>query len=280
MRTEKEMLTLIVSIAEKDDRIRAVMMNGSRVNSNVIKDRYQDYDIVYYVKDVESFTDDHSWVDVFGKQIIMQMPEGMALFPSEWPGFSYLMLFTDGNRIDLTLLGVEEIEKQSSFDSLSVILLDKDNLLPKLSRPNDSDYVTKKPTEEEFADCQNEFWWVATNVAKGLKRNELPYAKSMMEGPVRQMLVLMLQWHIGSAHDFVINTGKDGKWLERYLEKSLWKKFVATYPGGDYTENWESLFEMCALFEEVTTSVGNKLGFQPSSENEKVLVYLRKVFNY
>lgn len=49
MRTEQEMFNLILSIAENDERIRAVVMNGSRANPNVVKDIFQDYDIVYVV---------------------------------------------------------------------------------------------------------------------------------------------------------------------------------------------------------------------------------------
>ena len=35
MRTEKEMYGLIISIAQSDERIRAVYLNGSRTNPNV-----------------------------------------------------------------------------------------------------------------------------------------------------------------------------------------------------------------------------------------------------
>ncbi|MCR2821929.1 aminoglycoside 6-adenylyltransferase [Lederbergia panacisoli] len=277
MRTEQTMIALILSIAEKDERIRAVMMNGSRVNSNVKKDRYQDYDIVYYVHELNSFLADHSWVNAFGERIIMQMPDAMSLFPSDWPGFSYLMQFADGNRIDLTLLPVEEIKNQSKFDSLSVVLLDKDKKLPHLPKPNESDYITKKPTPEEFMDCQNEFWWVATYVAKGLKRSELPYAKSMIEGPVRSMLVLMLDWYIGSKHLFKVNTGKDGKWLERYLDKKVWGKFVSTYSTGDYQDIWRGLYAMCSLFEDLCEVVANKLEYPLFSDHKKVLDYLKRL---
>ncbi|MBS4199925.1 aminoglycoside 6-adenylyltransferase [Bacillus sp. FJAT-49732] len=274
MRTEQEMMSLILSIAKNDERIRAVLMNGSRVNPNVKKDRYQDFDIVYYVHEISSFLADHSWVNAFGERIIMQMPDAMSLFPSDWPGFSYLMQFADGNRIDLTLLPIEEIEKHSNFDSLSVILLDKDKLFPPLPKPNESDYMTKKPTTEEFLDCQNEFWWVATYVAKGLKRSELPYAKSMMEGPVRKMLVLMLNWYIGSNHSFMINTGKEGKWLERYLDKKVWEKFVSTYSNGDYEDIWRGIHTMCSLFEEISEAVAKKLGYPIFSDHAKAREYI------
>lgn len=48
MRIEKEMFDLILGVAQKDERIRAVYMNGSRTNSNAPKDIFQDYDIVYF----------------------------------------------------------------------------------------------------------------------------------------------------------------------------------------------------------------------------------------
>lgn len=45
MRTEKEMYDLILNIANNDERIRAVYLNGSRTNPNVPKDIFQDYDV-------------------------------------------------------------------------------------------------------------------------------------------------------------------------------------------------------------------------------------------
>jgi len=38
MRTEKEMMELIMRTAKEDARIRAVYMNGSRINPNAPKD--------------------------------------------------------------------------------------------------------------------------------------------------------------------------------------------------------------------------------------------------
>ncbi len=54
MRSEQEMLDLILDTARKDERIRAVMMNGSRANPNAPRDFFQDFDIVYFVTEVDS----------------------------------------------------------------------------------------------------------------------------------------------------------------------------------------------------------------------------------
>jgi len=97
------MIDLIKKFAEQDERIRAVGMNGSRTNLKVPKDPFQDYDIVYFVTDIESFINSADWIKMFGELMIMQRPDHSVLYPSNRYQYAYLMLFTDGNRIDLIL---------------------------------------------------------------------------------------------------------------------------------------------------------------------------------
>ena len=66
MRTEREMTALILGVAERDSRVRAVFTNGSRANPNAPRDIFQDYDIVYVVEETASFRAQPGWVDVFG----------------------------------------------------------------------------------------------------------------------------------------------------------------------------------------------------------------------
>ncbi|MFC9447115.1 aminoglycoside 6-adenylyltransferase [Bacillus cereus] len=279
MRTEKEMLNLIINTAKEDERIRAVIMNGSRVYPNVKKDCFQDYDIIYVVKGIRSFTSNHNWIHRFGEIMIVQMPEEMSLVPPDEDGkFPYLMQFMDGNRIDLTLVPVELIKKFVGQDSLSKLLLDKDNCLEEFPPASDKDYLVKKPTEKEFLDCCNEFWWCSTNVGKGLWREELSYAKGMLEGPVRDMFIVMLEWHIGMKTDFTVNTGKFGKHFEQYIEKDTWVKFKRTFSNAEYENIWESFFVMGDLFREVANEIANTYEYQyPQDDDDKVTNYLKHV---
>lgn len=59
--------------------------------------------------------------------------------------------------------------------------------MPKLARPTDEGYWVKKSSAACFADCCNEFWWISTNVAKGLWREEILYAYENLNS-VREML--------------------------------------------------------------------------------------------
>ncbi|MGE7997734.1 aminoglycoside 6-adenylyltransferase [Lysinibacillus sp. NPDC093190] len=277
MRSEKEMMELILRVAEKDERVRAVGMNGSRTNSNVPEDTFRDYDIVYLVSDLQSFLTNHDWINVFGRRIIIQTPEDMVMFPPELGGrFSYLMLFVDGNRIDLMLIPIEEKDIYCSEDGLTVILLDKDGDMPKLSEPTDKDYWVKKPSAEFFADCCNEFWWVTTYVAKGLWRQEILYAYNHLNS-VREMLLTMLEWRVGIGTNFSLSVGKNSKYLERYVNKDIWKRLMKTYPSGDYEQVWNSLFETIDLFEQIAIEVADILEYQyPFEDANKVKQYLHK----
>ncbi|AJM80508.1 TPA: aminoglycoside 6-adenylyltransferase [Bacillus anthracis] len=279
MRTEKEMIDLIMNTAKEDERIRAVIMNGSRVNPNVKKDCFQDFDIIYAVKDIRSFTSNHNWIHRFGEIMIVQMPEEMSLIPADEDGkFPYLMQFMDGNRIDLTLAPVELINNFVRQDSLSKLLLDKDNCMEGFPPASDKDYLIKKPTEKEFLDCCNEFWWCSTNVAKGLWREELSYVKGMLDGPVRDMLIVMLEWHIGMKTDFIVNAGKFGKHFEKYIEKDMWVQFKRTFSNAEYENIWESFFDMGNLFREVANEIADAYGYPyPQGDDDRVTSYLKHV---
>lgn len=279
MRTEQEMMELILGVARRDVRIRAVGMNGSRTNPNAPKDRFQDYDIVYLVTDMASFIADPSWVDVFGERIIMQMPEQMTLFPPDLGGwFSYLMLFVDGNRIDLILVPWEERDKYCADDSLTVILLDKDGALPALPPPTDNKYWVKRPSAAEFADCCNEFWWVSTCVAKGLWREELVYAHAHLDSLMRPMLLMMLEWLAGLRTEFSVNTGKQGKYLQKHLPPSYWETMLRTYADGREESVWDALLAMTALFGQAGREAASGLGFvYPEEEDRRVTAYVREV---
>jgi aminoglycoside 6-adenylyltransferase len=47
MRDENEIKNQIIQFALKDNRIRAVLLNGSRANPTIIPDKYQNFDLLF-----------------------------------------------------------------------------------------------------------------------------------------------------------------------------------------------------------------------------------------
>jgi aminoglycoside 6-adenylyltransferase len=278
MRSESEMKALILGIAEEDDRIRAVILNGSRANPNAAPDIFQDYDIVYVVMEVAPFKNDPEWLDQFGELMIMQRPDDMEdPPPGDDESYGFLMQFADGNRIDLTLYPVAKLDELGE-DSLSILLLDKDGIIEPFPPPSEKSYLPNPPDEKEFADCCNEFWWVSTYVAKGLWREEITYAKYMQDQVVRPQLMKMLAWYIGINTGFSSNPGKFGKFFKQHLDQALWELLLATYADADYDHTWESLENMCELFRITSRFVVAHFGFEyPANDDRNVSAHLKHV---
>ena len=280
MRSEHEMLDLILSVAQDDQRIRAVILNGSRANPNAPRDIFQDFDVVYFITEMAPFVRNLGWIARFGERMILQLPDDMTDPPPDpSEGYAYLIQFPDGNRIDLTICPLNAIPNQIA-DSQTILLLDKDGIVPPLAPPSDRDTLPIPPTAKAFADCCNEFWWVAPYVAKGLWRAEITYAKHNLDHYCRDMLEKMLRWHIGLRTGFTANPGKLGKYFQRYLEPELWELLLQTYANADYTQNWDSLFAMCALFRQVAIPLGEHYAFDyPFADDRRVFAHLQHVRN-
>src|SRR5699024_2463009 len=107
MRKENEVRNLLKNIVINDNNISLSVLEGSRTNKNIPKDDFQDYDISFFVTDMESYKKDDSWLGTFGDLIFIQNPDDMDLYSSElgnW--FSYIMYVNDGIKIDLTLIPI------------------------------------------------------------------------------------------------------------------------------------------------------------------------------
>ncbi len=279
MRSEREMMNTFVDFARNDNRIRLVTLEGSRTNKNISRDTFQDYDISYFVTDMDSFKRNDKWLDIFGKRLMMQKPEDMELFPPElgnW--FSYLMLFEDGNKLDLTLIPINEVDDYFlNSDGLVEVLLDKDSLVRNDVIPSDRKYWIKKPTAREFDDCCNEFWWVSTYVVKGLARKEILFAIDHLNEIARPNLLRMMSWEIGLEKGFSFSVGKNYKFINQYLPIDDWEKLLSTYSQEGYSNMWQALFTCYELFRKHSKSVAEGLGYRYPDYDEVITKYTQNI---
>ncbi|MBW7455505.1 aminoglycoside 6-adenylyltransferase [Paenibacillus sepulcri] len=282
MRSEQEMMYMLVDYAANDNRIRLVTLEGSRTNKNIPSDTFQDYDISYFVTDMDAFKEDDQWLNIFGNRAMMQKPEDMELFPAElgnW--FSYIILFEDGNKLDLTLIPINEAEGYfTNGDGLAEVLLDKDGVVQMGAPPvSDRQYWIKKPTAREFDDCCNEFWMVSTYVVKGLARKEILFAIDHLNGIARPNLLRMMSWQIGSEQGYSFSVGKNYKFIDRYLPKEDWEALLSTYSGNGCQNMWQSLFTCYGLFRKYSKAVGESLGYKYPDYDEAITRYTEHIYH-
>lgn len=282
MRSKQEMLDLILGVARADERIRAVYMNGSRANPNVPEDRYQDFDIAYVVSDTAPFLEDRAWVSVFGEFLMVQEPDLNGRAWGEDLDFSrsygWLMLLEDGNRIDLHIEIPDVTRDAYTADGLTVPLLDKDGILPPIPPPSDREYWVLAPSKDQYGAYCNNFWWCLNNVAKGIARDQLPYAMDMFGMIRRDMLGGMLEWFIGTRTGFSVSVGMMGKYFKKYLPGAMYGMYVKTYSDGEYRNLWDAVFAACGLFRIAAGEVADHFKYSYNhTDDANMVAYLERI---
>jgi len=276
MRSEKDMMQLILGFAQEHEDVRAVVMTGSRTNPAAARDRFQDYDITYLVENVEPYRQNGQIPPYFGEIMILQTPDDMGEPPPSTATYAYLMQFMDGNRIDLTFRPADDVGPILA-DSLSLVLLDKDGRFA-LAPPAIRSYLPHKPTAKQFADCCNEFWWLTPYVAKGLYRDQLIFAKAILDGLMREQVLKMLTWHLGVTTDFQVAAGYFCKDLKRHISSDFWVLLERSYSDARPDSVWNALFAMNELFRKAARPVAEAFGFNyPEREDAAVSAFVREI---
>ena len=264
MRAETEMLDLILQTA-KTIQVEAVVMSGSRTNQNAPKDEFQDYDVVYVVDDFDNLTSDLSWLNQFGKRIIEQE---VTLDHRRL----YLMLFEDGNRIDLTLCPKEHIKEWVESEADYTVLKDEKGLFESYTT-NPQRYWISPASETDFEKTCNEFWWVSAYVVKGICRKQVIYATDHLYGICQQELLKVLAWQVASDKG-TVDIGKNYKYLFNYLPTEKEKEFSDLLDFSSVEKLIQSLYATMKLFHQEAQSLAQKMGFDYDKEvAEKMIEY-------
>ena len=264
MRTETEILDIIIKTA-KNLKVKAVAMSGSRINQNAPKDEFQDYDVVYLVDNLENLISDLSWLDQFGKRMIEQhnVLDHRHL---------YLMLFEDGNRIDLTLCPKEYIQEWVDSEAGFTVLEDPENLFEPYF-PNPERYWITPATETDFEKACNEFWWVSSYVVKGICRHQVIYATDHLYGICQQELLKVLAWQVARDKG-TVDVGKNYKYLFNYLPTEKEKEFSDLLDFSSVEKLIQSLYATMELFHQEAQSLAQKMGYDYDREvAEKMIEY-------
>jgi len=264
MRIEPEMLDLIFQTA-KVLQVETVAMSGSRTNPKAPKDEFQDYDVIYVVDDLDNLTSDLSWLDQFGTRIIEQhnVLGNRRL---------YLMLFEDGNRIDLTLCPKEHIKEWVDSEADFTVLDDPQGLFDSYA-PTPKRYWTAPASATDFDKSCNEFWWVSAYVVKGIHRNHLVYATDHLYGICQQELLKLLAWQV-AADKGTVDVGKNYKYLFQHLPAEKEKEFTALLDFSDQKSLTKFLLATMDFFHKEAQAFSLKTGFHyDKATAEKMIEY-------
>jgi aminoglycoside 6-adenylyltransferase len=275
MRSDRDIFTSLIEWAFEDENIRAIVVNGSRSDPTRVIDDLSDYDVAVFVREPDVYRDDQ-WLGRFGK-VMVRWP----LEPQQTLGpdtITQLVLFQDDVRIDFQFMSIttRQIERIGPFHC---VLVDKERLSEYLAGTPINGTTIQLPSEAEFIDRINAFWWDLPYAAKALARGEVEYARFIMESELRfDKLHPLIQWHIALEHGSNIDTGIFGRWFKHYLPEELWSAYLETYSGMEREDQLRATFAMGRFVGQIGRAIADGLGVTYPVETERnVLDYMRWV---
>nr|WP_314499250.1 AadS family aminoglycoside 6-adenylyltransferase [uncultured Chryseobacterium sp.] len=267
MKAREDKLKSILKWAELNESVRAVLLTSSLVNPLAPVDELSDLDLELIFDSNTYYINNKDWISYFGKPI--------AIIEEDERFFDHIhamkmVLYEDGVKVDFKLYSkfrfLEQVklkELPEDWDIGYQVMIDKDGITSQMQKPTYQVSLIKKPSEKNFRQLLNDFWWDTTYVAKGLARDEIFYAKWMSETNIRtDYLTPLIEWYIASQHHWNITTNKYGRLFKKYLPAELWSKTEQTFSGSSIEDNWNALYAMADLVSEIGSQLACNLHYE------------------
>lgn len=276
---EHDPLPAIIAFGRADPRVRAIILNGSRARPDATRDAFSDTDVALVVEDVEAFRQDREWHLRFGEQLIGFPNDGVFL---GHPVHNRLVLYTHGPKVDFLCWPSAVMPLIASEDRLPAVLdqgyevlLDKDGLCAALGTPSGHPFPVSRPTESEFLELVNEFWWETTYVAKALARGDVFHASYNLDVVMKlRVLRCLFEWTIAAAREWRYDSTLLGRGMRDHLGRDTWRALEASYAA----VSWTTLWRTCDLFSKVARELAASLQFPyPDEQEAKLRAYLGAV---
>ncbi|WP_232364881.1 aminoglycoside 6-adenylyltransferase [Campylobacter aviculae] len=208
----------------------------------------------------------------FGEILFYQAPESFEFYKGDLPKnwLSFLVVFKNGIRIDFKFIPLKELKNYYEFEPLSKVLIDKDKKFVKVK--NDTAFCIKKPTQKDFDEVRNEFYWLYGNLEKALLRKQLILANCLL-GSMRKVLFDMLSFKIGLKFTFKIWLGKENTYILKFLKQKEIKIILNSFDNTSLKQIRRSRKNLEKLFFKTNQFVAKKNGF-------KIYAYRKNIFEY
>ncbi|MBR3517607.1 MAG: aminoglycoside 6-adenylyltransferase [Lachnospiraceae bacterium] len=273
MRNEKEVIENVLKIAEEDEAVRAV------IRTNLLpKRKYDYYNFCFVVNEIVKYDGD-VFESCFGERILLY--RGDRNYPELFPGNTkaHLMVFRDGITIAINVMEkdafLEKYQGEQDHENVWIgdtyqKLLDKDELLPEIERLEEKQvWFAQTPSDAEFQETCNEFWWVVKSFVEYALRKEIPSAMFYLNVAVRDLLNKMIRWYLFLQAGQPVNMGILDSNMEKLLDVKLFALYKKTYPTAEYASIREAFDAVVELWSAISTDVAAHCGYMYDKDTEK-----------
>jgi len=157
------------------------------------------------------------------------------------------------------------------------VLVDKDGLAAKLTLVFAEAQPYRPPTQREFLNAANDFWYHAVLTAKKLRRGELWWAKGCLDSYMKQLLLRMVEWQARATKGPDYDTWQLGRFLEEWADPRALAGLRDAFAHYDEEDTWRALLASMDLFRWLATETAERLGYPyPTAADERVTEWVKE----
>lgn len=263
----EELLNRILSWANAEQRVSAVIQTGSFGQKSQLVDKLSDLDLVIIGSGSLDLSTDESWLSKIEEVWVDLNLKTDLGFPTK------LVIFSQGQKVDFTFLPDTEIhalftQKNNPISQPGFVTLLNKSEIDFDQKIISSTKTLLPPTQEEYLSVVKEFWFEVWHVGKYLYREDLWHAK-FRDWTTKELLLRMLEWSQKSINGWDYDTKYLGVKMNKWVESSILKKLDNVFGHFDAQDSWQALFATIRLFHDLSFQVATKLGYTYPQDLEK-----------
>jgi aminoglycoside 6-adenylyltransferase len=242
----------VTAWAGEEDDVHSVVLLGSHARADDPADEVSDVDLVLFVDDPDRYLRDDSWLRRFGEPLLTFVE------PTAVGGFEERrVLFRDGLDADFVALDAQ-VGKAFPPEATPVFargfrVLYDDGL--ELEAPEAPELEAQLPTQADFDQLTNDFWYHVLWAAKKLWRGEVLLAKQVCDCALKWRLAQLARWR---AHG--TDTWHDLRFFERWAGEDLVEALGPTFSRYEAEDVGRALRATGQLFGRLEDDVASRFG--------------------
>jgi aminoglycoside 6-adenylyltransferase len=280
MSLRSELLQKIVEWSYSSSDIQALALVGSSARGDHPADEWSDIDLVMITLNPDHYLQSIDWLPAICDPWITTVErDAMGNIVER------RVLFQNGIDVDFIVLSGDRLQAFLEEPLSSIIgrgmrvLVDKGDILSSLrvDRPNGNQCLP--PSQAEFSELVNDFWFHTVWTAKKIKRGELWTAKSCCDVYMKRLLLTMIEWHTHSLEDGRNETWYHGRFIEQWASTSVVERLRVVFAHYDEADICKALLNSMALFDQLGIETARQFNYlYPDDEAKSITEWLNTLF--
>ena len=259
---------------ESSARLHAAIILGSQAREERPADGYSDLDVSMIVDDPSWFLSSDEWLNSIGKlrisfaeDTLNGLKERRVLFDGALdvdfvliPKSFFNQVYAGAENEDPAIFTNPEV--RAIFSRGYRILIDKIGLQSYLSKKKPEKPIAVLPSEHEYINIVNDFWYHSVWTVKKLKRGELWTAKMCLDSYMKGKLLKIIEFHTRALHGANCDTWHNGRFIEEWAEDWIIKKLPLCFSRYNRDEIKSAILSTMDLFRITAVEAGKKLNLK------------------